>query len=314
MVFTGFERFWMQVLVDGLQRHRDEIDASWVLWPSTTAERMRFLGAMARADVMVRVGMPFDFSGTTNRAWLRLMRVLRKIGVNYWIGYDSLAYVRRARRDLATPADLHAIDTLRHFAATENIEGLLRGAGVPATTVVFPSPEREVPEAPPLPDEFRVLLYWSDNDPPYHDVPNIMEAARRLPDVAFDVVGATGAHVIDPPCNVRFHGRQADVEPFYRDTCVLVRLPEWDAVPGGMVEEALAFGRRVIYSFEFPHTIFVARGDLDGLVAELSRLQVEHSSGRLQHNLEGRAYILETWDPVKRWKEVRDGLVRISDR
>jgi len=314
VTFTGFERFWMQALVDGLSsRHSDVLDCSWALWPSTWQERVRFARAMLRSDVVVRVGMPFEFESETNRFWLRWVLHSRRIqGVNYWIGNDSWSYMRRAGAQ-RTEDEHRAIRGLTHFAATENIAAALGKSGVPAETVYFPSPDQDVPvEPPPYPARFGVLSYWRDQGWEYSSGPEIMAAARRLPDVDFDVVGATGAGISDVPKNLRFHGRVSRMTLMYSRSVVLVRMVQWDAVPGAMVEEALLYARQAIYSFVFPHTTFVAHRDEEGLVAELSRLRDAFVRGELGLNLEGRAFMLESWRPDAHWAYMCGRLLAIA--
>ena len=314
VTFVGFETFWMQVLVDGLSsRYPDVLDCAWILWPSTWLERARFVRAMMRSDVVIRVGMPFEFESETNRLWLHWVLRSRHVhGVNYWIGYDSWVYMRRSEITGPTDSERLALDGLTHLAATENIAGALRASGVQAEAVYFPSPDREVPaEPPPLPDRFRALLYWRDGTWEYSSGPELLSAARRLPDIEFDVVGASGSHIPDVPPNMSLHGRVANMERMYARAVVVIRMVEWDAVPGAMVEEALLFGRYVIYSFEFRHTVFVAHADEDELVAVLSTMRDAHARGELPLNLEGRDSMIRAWVPDTHWSALRDQLLRI---
>lgn len=317
VMFVGFESFWMQVLVNGLStRYADILDCSWLQWPSAWPERARFVLAMLRTDLVVRVGMPFEFRSETNRLWLHwVVRSRRVRGVNYWIGQDALIYRDRSSSGDRTKDEDLALAALAHFASTENVAALLRSFGVPARTVVFPSPDREVPREPPsLPDAFRVLLYWADGKWEYSGGVQLIEAARRLSDVSFDVVGATGGDVVGPPPNVTFHGRVSDMESMYARCVVVVRVPVWDAVPGAMVEEAMIFARHVIYSFEFPHTIHVPHGDAEGLVAALGGLRDSYARGELGLNMAGREYMIEAWEPDARWARMCDELLRAHER
>lgn len=317
VTFVGFERFWMEVLVDGLsQRHGDVLDTTWMVWPSTWGERARFVLAMMRSDVVVRVGMPFEFESETNRLWLRwLVRQRRVRGVNYWIGFDVHALRSRCDPPSWSRAERLALTTLSHWAAGPNLTEALVSMGVPATTVVFPSPSREVMETvAPLPERFRVLLYWADGRWEYSGGPHLVACARRLPDVEFDVVGASGSDLASPPPNMTFHGRVTDMDRMYERSTVLVRMVQWDSVPAGMVEEALLFARHVVYSFEFPHTVYVPFGDESGLVASLVAMRDAHSQRILPVNVEGRRSIIEAWVPDTRWATLCASLLRLSTR
>jgi hypothetical protein len=315
VMFVGFEVFWMRVLVEGLSSGAsDVLECAWILWPSTWLERFRFVVAMMHSDVVVRIGMPFEFESETNRVWLHWIARSRRVrGVNYWIGYDvRLIQVQLASR-LPSDDEQLALRVLSHWAGAPNMTEALDALGIAARTVVFPSPSRPIPErVPPLPKQFRALLYWRDDTWEYSSGPELVAAARRLPDIEFDVLGATGSNVLDPPSNLTFHGRVSDMDRMYERAAVVVKVVEWDSVPGGMVEEALLFGRQVIYSFEFPYTVFVKHRDEEGLVAALSDMRDAHMRGDLDLNLEGRDMIIRDWVPDTRWAALREQLLLLG--
>jgi glycosyltransferase involved in cell wall biosynthesis len=314
VTFTGFEPFWMQVLVDLLSKRFADLDCRWVRWPSTLRERREFLAAMLTTDVAVRVGMPFEFESETNRFWVTLVRTLPRLkGVNYWIGSDVEAYRRRREQGQVGRADLQAVRSLAHFAAAANLEPELQGAGIPARTVTLPSPEREVPPMRPLPDQFSVLSYWGDGRYAFYGGPALFEAARALPDVPFRIVGTRGVDSPNPPDNVQFLGRVDDMERWYAASSVLVRLPSHDSVPAGMVEEALLAGRAVIYSFVWPHTVLVDRENPAALAAVLRGLKSRDGEGRLELNVAGREFTLVDWDPDVRATALREALLRVHE-
>ncbi len=309
----------MRAVTEGLSsRFSDVLDYRWVLWPSTWPERARFALEMMRTDVVVRIGMPFEFESDTNRVWLHWIARSRRVrGVNYWIGYDVRLAVARFGSRPPSKDERLALTSLVHWSGAPNMTEALLALGVPATTVVFPSPSRPIPDvAPPLPEQFRALLYWRDQTWEYSSGPELLAAARRLPEIEFDVLVATGSNIGDVPPNMHFLGRLplAEMDRMYGRAAVVVRAVEWDSVPGGMVEEALLFGRQVIYSFEFPHTIHVAHADEEGLVAALAVLRDAHARGDLPLNLEGRDSIIDAWVPDTRWTALRDQLLRVSGR
>lgn len=318
VTFTGFNEFFPSLLAKGLAlRHSDEIDARWVLWPSTWAERIAFVGAMLRSDVMVRVGMPFDFAGETPRFWLAAVRALPGLrGVNYWTGSDVADFVaRRASSELNT-AEIEAVALLSHLAAHANLTAELASVSIEAPAITVPSPEHRVPSPlPPMPDRFRVFTYAPDGERlAFYGGAEVVEAARRLPDVAFDIVGGTGAGLTDVPPNVTFHGWVDSMEEFYAATSVVVRLIEHDAVPGGTVEEGLVFGRHIIYSYPWPDTTHVEFGDVDGLTDALKVMQAAHAAGALEVNNAGRDAMTVFCDRDNRYAQLRDLFLKVAGR
>jgi hypothetical protein len=315
VTFTGFEPFWMRLMADELDRlHGDTLSCRWVPWPSTWGERLQFVLAMRSSDVAVRVGMPFEFSSETNALWLRWVSASRRtVGVNYWIGSDVRIYLERLAAGTTGARDAEAVAGLVHFAGADNLTEALRGAGVSARTVVVPSPEREAPPEPSaLPAEFRVLSYWSDANFETNGGPSLIDAARRLPDVSFEVMGTTGAGVRAVPSNVSFLGKVDDVAACYERASVVVRAPVWDSVPSAVVEEGLLFARHVIYTFDFPHTVRVPFGDAGALADAIAALRDAHASGGLGPNLQGRAFIEDYGAAGPRWDAMATALLDAS--
>lgn len=273
VTFTGFEPFWMRVLSEGLSSARPEFACDWIVWPSTFVERLRFVGVMLRSDVVVRVGMPFEFQSETNRLWIEWLRNSRKrTGVNYWIGSDSLTALRREKSRGLSNADRAAISNLTHIADSDTVRDELCSLGVEATVAWLPPPN--VPDEPiltPLPADFTVLSYIPDRSSDFYGGPAVVEMARRLPGVAFLVVGGDGGWLRERPTNLQFIGWQSEMRPVFERCSCLVRMVEHDSV-SGMVVEALAYGRKVIYSRPLPNTLFVPFGDVDGLERRLAEL------------------------------------------
>lgn len=312
VTFTGFDAFFPRVLADGLAaRHADEIDSRWILWPSSALQRLAFAREALRTDVMVRVGMPFEFQSETNRWWLAFVRAGGLTGVNYWIGTDVERYIGHVHSDGASRRELRAAKKLRHLATHENLSKELASIGIDAVTATIPSPEYHVPTPlPPMPAEFRVFSYIPDG-PRFqaYGGPTLMSVADSLPDVRFDIVGGEGLAAGCPtPSNVHFHGWVDNMVEFFATTSVVVRMVAHDAVPGGTVEEGLVFGRHVVYSFEWPDTRFVAFGDAEGLRDALSDMRALHDTGALGINTSGHDAMVALWDHDVRYRVLRDTL------
>jgi glycosyltransferase involved in cell wall biosynthesis len=145
-----------------------------------------------------------------------------------------------------------------------------------------------------LPAEFSVLSYVPGARFAFYGGPTIMAAARRLPDVRFDIVGR-GDPVPGAPPNVRWHGWVDDMAERYADATVVVRIPEHDAY-GGTVVEGLFNARHIVYSYDVPFVRRVSPVTADGLVEALGDFRTAHIEGRLRANLDGRAYALEEFD------------------
>jgi glycosyltransferase involved in cell wall biosynthesis len=164
--------------------------------------------------------------------------------------------------------------------------------GITALSKTLTLPPLAFDSALELPPEFSVLTYIPDFRYRFYAGDCLYEAARRLPEIRFNVVGGLGTWVTEPLPNLVFHGWQSDMHRFHRDATVLVRLVEHDGT-GLTAIEGLSLGRHVIYSHPLPHTIPVAWGDSDALVDTLRGLLALHQRGSLPLNVAGRAYIEE---------------------
>ena len=314
ILFTGFERFWMQVARDGLaSRCADELDVSWIEWPSTFSERVRFIIRVLRSDLVIRMGMPFEFESETNRFFLWLSVVLPVFHpVNYWIGDEAEVFLANGGLSGLSERDRRAIDQMSHLAVTEHIAEEMSAAGVPTGNAELMGPERDYPDViPPLPEQLRVLSYWGDTRFDYFSGPAVFAAARALPDVQFDVLGTTGEVFENVPDNVRFHGQVADVISYMTRSTVLVRVIRFDALPSSMVEEAMLLGRHFIYSLDWPATIKVDYGDSVGLIAALRGLKESSEAGTLELNMEGREFTLVDSDPDAQAEIMREEFLRV---
>ena len=126
----------------------------------------------------------------------------------------------------------------------------------------------------------------------------ILEAARRLPGVRFDVVGTTDAPERQSPPNVRWHGWVTDMPRFYANATVVVRIPRHDGL-GETVVEGLLNARHVLYTHEVPHVRTVRPASAETVVTALVALRDDHLAHRLEPNLAGRVYALEAFDEAR---------------
>jgi hypothetical protein len=136
-----------------------------------------------------------------------------------------------------------------------------------------------------------VLTYLPNERFEFYGGSLVLEAASRIPDVRFVVVGGDG-NTMPSPSNVAWDGWVSDLSEHYARTSVLVRVPEHDGI-GAMVIEALIHARHVIYSYEFPHVRHLAPRTGSALVREIGTMLDAHRAGSLGPNLAGRAYAME---------------------
>jgi hypothetical protein len=200
---------------------------------------------------------------------------------------------------------------VHHIAGAQHLAEELAALGVDATAVPFPAMAlAPPPAAPPMPERFRVLTYLPaglGERFAFYGGPQLLEAARALPDVEFAVMGAATL-ADDTPDNVVLLGRVEDPESEYARSSAVVRMVEHDAI-GGTVCEGLMYGRHVIYTYDVPHTVCVEFGDTQALVAAIRGLYERHLAASLGLNSEGFAYAQVEFDPDRRFARMRDVLL-----
>lgn len=166
-----------------------------------------------------------------------------------------------------------------------------------------------VAEVLPLPEKFSVLAYVPDREKSkLYGWDQIVEAARALVSVEFNVVGLREAETLQAPPNVKMHGWARDLRPYLQRSTVLWRPVEHDGL-SFMVLEALAQGRHVLYSYRLPGCIEVKTAE--AAKRELRRLAALHDSKTLMVNESGIRSIAESFTPQKvrtdllrRWEEI----------
>ena len=228
--------------------------------------------------------------------WSALRRAVPSaVACHYWLGTDVMDTVAEARAGTLRQAAVSRARDELHLAAGPWLVTELAEVGIRAVELVVPQPYHCPATPPPLPSTFRVLTYLPGDRLEFYGGNVILEAARWLPDVAFDVVGRLGAKEPGPIRNVAWHGWVSDMNSMYARATVVVRIPRHDGL-GHTVIEGLMNARHVIYTHDLPHVTRLDPVTVPGLVAELVRLRDSHRRGSLELNLEGRAFARAAYD------------------
>lgn len=293
----------LQVSVVPVARVRDVLD-------------IRHLIALADADLVVRIGFrpgSDTWRGRGFDAWWRLVMRSNPAAVTacWWIGSDVQEAVTQAARG-GRSAMLERMSGYLHLAGAPQLAEELADIGVDARVMRFPVSRTTPPQrVAPLPDEFLVLTYLPDWRSDFYGGPQIAEAARRLPDVPFAVLGGEGSWLAEPPANMRFLGWVDEPGSWFERAVVVVRMVEHDSA-GGTVVDALFHGRYAIHTYAGPHVAHVAFGDVDGLVEHIVSLRDRHAEGSLEPNLAGRAYAEEHLEPERGLAEFVEWARRVT--
>jgi len=302
---------WTRYLAEGLAaRFPDRVRTTALGAYTADATPTRLIRALLSATIVCRVGYAPSLQSRKDRVWdIICHRVPGRGSFIYWIGTD----VQRLLTDIAsgtvTDKDRAAISRATSIAGSIVLRDELAAAGIDAAAVPFPLRPLAVPDPlPPLPPTTRVLTYLPDRRFDFYGGPQILEAARALPDIDFLVMGGFGPEHVTAPENVRFLGHVDDVPALLGSVSVLVRTTEHDSI-GATVAEAMLFGRHVITTNQVPHTRRVPFGDAPALIRELQALDALARAGTLEPDLEARRYALAEFDSERRFTHLLDTLL-----
>ncbi len=234
---------------------------------------------------------------------LFLEQLMRKSIVHYWIGSDVAKVVSACRNEEINTFFFQFMQRRKHMAGAPWFIPELRSIGILALDVLFPTAKPVCHSNLQLPAEFKVLTYIPDGKEELYGLHIVQEVAHIYSQVPFLVMGGRGLNVKAAPDNIKFLGHVKNTDLLYRDITVVLRLVAHDAV-GATVREALNYGRYVLYTLNFPQTIYVE--NTDDVILELGSLIMKHNSGSLKLNKEGVEYSLKSFDPMESLEKMND--------
>ncbi|WP_081633921.1 glycosyltransferase [Terracoccus sp. 273MFTsu3.1] len=304
---------WVRKLAEGLRDTGFPVQEV-PLDSARSALNWEALRRIRAADVVVRVGFRPGARTWRGRAFDGALRIFgrRAISVCYWIGTDVLNFTD----DLSHGAPAAgwrspALAVDHHLAGSEPLHGELAKAGIAASVVGFPWRTVQAPtDPPPFPEQFTVLTYIPDGRAEFYGGPVVLEAARRLPGICFEVMGGEGIWAEDPPENVHFRGWVRDPAEAYASSSCVLRIVRHDSI-GGTAVEGLLFGRPVLYSQELDHTMKVEPTP-ESVTQALKELSCEWKAGRLNPSAENARWASRTFDPTRRFELLGQHLAEIS--
>jgi hypothetical protein len=281
VAISGYNLFTAQV-ADALQQSRLDWEPR-LLRVNSNLERLTSFVHLVSSDVWYSIGEPIG------DRWLRLLAaVLRKPRVVHWVGSDLQTLndprVTRACRG----------GRVRNLAEVDWTMSELQRSGLRATLAPLP-PRIDAPaEQPPLPARFTILLYIPRSRCEFYgrrEYERLFRTFAGRP-VRFLVVGDGDCYAPEE-ANVTRLGWCTDLRGIYEQTSALLRFTEHDGL-SLMALEALAYGRNVLWTQEFPFTTRVASyADCEREIAELLH---RHEAGLLVPRVDAAQYVRETYD------------------
>jgi hypothetical protein len=253
-----------------------------------------------RADIVYLIGSRIDRGSPQDR----LLRLRRKPTVIHWVGTDVQIAIDEHRRHNVS---LRVAEKPVHWCDAAWLVEELRTMGVISEYVSLPIPIH-LPPAPPLPETFRVLLYYpvDDFDREVFDGETLLRLPTEFPEVQFTLIPSPAATLPQPlPANLEARSWVDDMDALYREITVVVRLTSHDG-QSFIAVEALSRGRYVIWSFAMPGCIEAS--GFDAVAACLRSLIEKHEAGTLKVNQSGRRYVLERFGKGRPLRELDERL------
>ncbi len=254
----------------------------------------------ARADIVYLIGSRADRGAPQER----LLQLRRKPVVIHWVGTDvQIALTEHRRGNFSERIAARAV----HWCDAPWLVEELRTAGVVAEYVPLPIPLVEG-EPPPLPEVFRVLLYYPVDafDREVFDIESMLRLPVAFPGAAFTLIPSPAGTLPGPlPPNLEARAWVDDMEALYREVAVLVRLTSHDG-QSFMAAEALSRGRYVIWTHPMPGAIEAA--GFEAVASALGGLLERHEAGKLGLNLDGRRSVIERFGGGKPLAEIDERL------
>jgi glycosyltransferase involved in cell wall biosynthesis len=245
------------------------------------------LASMARdlreCDLVYQIG-----GRLTLGKFLHAAKLLKKQKlIMHWAGSDVMGQRQKLRRGNANP---WVMRNVHHWAVSQWLAEEVGELGLPCEWV--PLPPGNVPDQPsPLPTNFSVLVYMPDTRrSELYGLDRILQVARQLPHISFELVGLLQGRIDNPPANLRIHGRIPDLSQFYKRASVVWRPTRHDGL-SFMVLEGLGYGRHVLWTYAFPGCVQVT--DVADAGDAIARLYQRHKEGGLGINQEGVQVIAE---------------------
>ena len=171
--------------------------------------------AAARADIVYLIGSRIDRGAPQDR----LLRLRHKATVIHWVGTDVQIALDEHRRHNVS---LRVAERPIHWCDAPWLVEELRTIGVISEYVSLPIPIH-VPPAPPLPETFKVLLYYPVDayDREVFDGETLLRLPEEFPGIPFVLIPSPPETLPQPlPSNLTAQAWVEDMDALYKD-CLL---------------------------------------------------------------------------------------------
>ncbi len=251
----------MRVLINGLPlfsqrlaKDLQEIDGSnsyiFLDTYNSTLDRLKFLFLTPISDLVISMNGVTDESGSLN--WV--LRCKKKL-VMQWMGTDAKIALERMQ---SNSLNRKYLEYATHYADAPWLIQEVQQLGVPISLLHFK--HLNAVQVAPSYEQIRVMSYVPQKRQDFYGLPKILQAAKELPDINFDIYGMSEFDG-QLPSNVVLKG-WTDEESFAKglsDSAIFLRLTEHDGFSISVLE-ALSHGCEVIWTYPLEDVHLLQQG------------------------------------------------------
>lgn len=223
-----------------------------------------------------------------NIIYLSISKILKKKVICHWIGSDVLEALKHPKKTVFIQ---RFIDV--NLSGSSLLKKELKTIGIDSEEehIVLSDISYEVED---MPIEHAILTYLPTNSVKFYGGENIKRLASEFPNIKFYVVANENKNEFKDQKNIINLGKISlkEMEKIYKKISILIRQVEHDGL-SLMLLEALAKGKEVIYSYEFPFTY--ESKDYESLKIILNKIIKEKPI----KNLKGSNFIKENFTTEK---------------
>lgn len=243
-------------------------------------DKLKFFYHIINSDIVHTI------NGTLGKSRvLEIAIKLKKKIIFHWAGTDIVTALELYKTGKYNP-DFISYPT--HIAVAPWFEEKLKQMGIAFKLAPLKSFDKKY-ENFDFPKEFNVISYISQNRAEYYGIDLIIEIARKLPEIKFNLVGIESYKEELPP-NIKLNGWVENMSEWIKNAVVCLRLPKTDGL-SFFVVESLSMGRYVAFNNKYKHSDYCTTAD--EFIEYIKDKKTQFDNNTLAINKEIAAKVLE---------------------
>lgn len=240
-------------------------------------DKIKFSLDIFKIDVVYSVSASISGGGALNLA----LKFNKKI-VQHFIGSDVLSAIDDYKNG---NINKNLVENSKYLCEVYWIENELNEIDIKATVASIAIYDKKSINSS-MPDKFTILTYMGKGKEEYYGIDTLIVLSRKFPDIEFRVAG-TDCYSKPLANNIKLLG-WIDIDKEFEESVCYLRNVKHDGLSFSVLE-ALGYGKKVFYNYNFPHTIYFR--DNNDLVEKISEQKRLFNSGKLEIDQEAIDFI-----------------------